>query len=864
MAERRSRVTFAPMIAAAVLMAAVAAAYVAVPYFRGFPDGSPQTRGRVEAWLGREFAGQRTLGAEVRARFFPDRGRMHADTRIEVESAAAGRRDFFFLLNPGLAVTSASVEGFARISVSRYGGIVKLRLPHAVEPGDILSLRIVCEGGIETTSLQEARIAPGEILLPWLACWYPIDLTSFADFRCTATLPADLTVARAGDMDREPDTGAQATVSWQEPRPVLGASFVAGRYRRHSRSHGDVECHVFLPEDSPGEPGAYLDALSAAYNALRSVYDEDGFEASAAVVTPSVREPLNAGASLLLVPERAGGSPQELFMDMASPLARNWWGGSVSGRWLAERPEAAAWLNEGMAEYAAWTALRRGHGLPALLRYLESLQPPAAVPVPLKTIGLPGLGREPERYGPAVRMRGAFVAAMLAQQVGPEVFAQACRNVLRVHRHRTISLPVFRQELELVSEKDLGEFFRLWFDRTGVFDYALRGVEREQGGIRVDIEQRGDIPALEGLPIAVVTEAGVETHHASVGTRGGSFSFPVMAPVRAVILDPSLDTPDSARENNVWPRRSRPETFAPSPDGVLALAVNRRWPATGPDALRMFRPGTSEVEVIDPVSPLTSGPIWSTDGRHMAFTTDALFLWRPDRGATAVAGVRDSRLLAWRDSHLLAAQPSEHGWHLLEVSAEALTVKSARVTGPGPPAALVSHPAESVLAFSAPTAPGLWTLDMHAVEPALLSPTLRPVGNLACDADGRLLILDGAGTLFAAPWDAELRRWVTPDPLARLGHAVRDGALSRDGTWAAWRDATGRLRLMSVTEPVPSTIELPGRVLSYDWQGSAALVCLVAETAWALPTRCAADHTLWSIPTETKSPARIDAGDVLR
>jgi hypothetical protein len=251
-------------------------------------------------------------------------------------------------------------------------------------------------------------------------------------------------------------------------------------------------------------------------------------------------------------------TPCEHFAFLARNVAYNWWGNTVTGRWFARKPEATSWLVHGFAEYSAWLALRGVKGKAEQLRYVESLHCPPSIDFPMKAISLRDAYEPPLPMSPTdpsfISVRQPFTVSVFAAQAGEDRFLEACKNILRLHRYRPVPYLAVLQELERASETNLRETFRVWFERSGTFDYAIDDVSQDAASLRVSVSNPGDIPAFGELYVALVTSSGTTLHAIEPGAHGGSFHLPAVAPVTAVILDPEFRYPDMRRENNTWPR----------------------------------------------------------------------------------------------------------------------------------------------------------------------------------------------------------------------------------------------------------------------------------------------------------------------
>ena len=130
----------------------------------------------------------------------------------------------------------------------------------------------------------------------------------------------------------------------------------------------------------------------------------------------------------------------------------------------------------------------------------------------------------------------------------------------------------------------------------------------------------------------------------------------------------------------------------------------------------------------------------------------------------------------------------------------------------------------------------------------------QPAGDWAWTADAKAVVfLDQSGKLMRLAPERP-----STETLLDLGYRVREAAVAADGSRVAWRDPAGRLRTANVDRPIPEYVQAPGEVIAYAWEGSKALVCLVAETPPTLPMLCHAEYSLWRADVSSVEAERLD------
>ncbi len=833
-----------------VLIAAVAGGLFYALYRRTaqFPGTPRWARATVLEQLGRDVAGQRTTSVSLHVAFVPEQPGIKGRATLAIASLEDERREFCLFLNPGLRVSSVT-SGGGRHVFSQRSGVLRILSHQPVAAGESIHVTVEYAGSPQSLSMQPCWISSDHIRLPQFSLWYPTDFQSFYSFECEAVLPAGMCLAGRGVV------AGEQTVSWNVERPVNGMPFVAGRYRSATRTHGASRCTVLWDDAIELEPGPLLEVAGAAHSTLLGLLGDDEFGGVTAIVEPGIDETLYVGGSMVLVPVEGTTDPHAMFADTARAVAHNWWGATVAPRWLTDRPEAGAWLYEGMAEYFAWMALRQHHGRSAALRHIEQLRCPPTFSSAMKNVSMFDLLEEPATYRDALRVRGAFIASTLDETVQRDVFLNGCRNVLSVHRYAPVSLPALRQELELAGEVDLEETFRPWFDRAGSFDYALADVMPSEERVRLVIRNIGDIPVLSELVVALISDEGVDLHRIDVGAGGGSFVLDVSEPVRRVVLDPFLATPDMSRANNIWPRRSWPSGLSVAVDGTVALAVRDQWNAARAEELVVASPGRSGHSTVRLPEGLGGRALWAPGAGHLAFSSGAVYLWTRD-GGVKQTGLPEGLVPAGWDGHSLIAAPVKRGgWWYVHDASGGVNRLAPCVAAPRP-GMIAKHPSEELYAYVSREGRGVRLLNsVDATERALASGRCV-AGNVAWTNDGTSLVfMDQVGILLRGSPSKDA--W---EPVLELGYRVEKCVVAPGALRAAWIGPKGQLTVGGVTDLASKRIALPGEVVDFAWEASSAIVCLVAETNWNLPMLFHADYSVWRVPQDTLKPERVVDG----
>jgi hypothetical protein len=499
-------------------------------------------------------------------------------------TGSAERTRCHFLLNRGLRITSVSCEGRARTWL-RLGEMAAVSIPDASAG---TTVEIEYEGVPESVAGLSCLFDRNRIILPRRTFWYPMDMHSFHEFTCRLRLPEGM--MHAGGKLEAMESGQEIhTITMAHP--VMGAALAAGRYARTARKRGEIWYFLYTPETPAPEEEAFFEWGIRAHQHMTSLFGGDGFSAQHLILDPAVHTAFNGANAVTAMAPPEHPERREERAALARLLARNWWGGTVSGRWFQARPRGSAWLHEGLSGYAAWRTLRDLEGRRAAIRFREEQRIPAQPGLPLKIPGLADAFFGQKRTKRLLETGAPWTAWMIANSTGHDAFIAACHNTLAIHRHSTINSATFFHELQLASEKPLDEMLRVCFEHSGSFDYALEQVAMEGNKVQAVLGNRGGIPAAAPLEIAVVSGDTIRFHTVRPGIGGGVFLLPADGGADRVILDPGFDAPDVRRANNVWPRMIWPAELSAAGENSLALRARSEWMDETPGMTFVWRPG---------------------------------------------------------------------------------------------------------------------------------------------------------------------------------------------------------------------------------------------------------------------------------
>jgi hypothetical protein len=823
------------LAALAALLACVAGGLGVVRYFSevGFPWQARLSWQQMEGLTGAQAIASIALEIELD----PEEGSLEGKATLAITTPGGDGSQVILLLNDALVVDDLSFEGES-VSSRRNGERLLIQLPPGATTGQLV---VTYSGVLKPGNASPLIVTPDEFVADRLQFWYPVDLKSFSTLSVAATVPEEFEVAWSGTLlDNQVQEGKR-TVRWEESRPVLAAAFAAGRYQKISRVQGSIRCNIYGRALDAARAEAWLADLGDSYNYFHAQLGPDGFNQLNLVISEEIEGAGHLGGPTLLCNPAQLQNAEASFVLLAHHVARNWWGETVSGRWFSSRPEAGEWLMTSLSEYSAWQALRTLKGRRAYLRHQESLYCPPEIPGPMKAYNLerhllPADDLDERLF----TVRGPYTAAMLAEYIGADAFARACRNFMSVHRYSTVSYAALLHEMTLASEKPLDEMVRVWFDRPGALDYAIAGVTQEGGRVHVTVENVGDIPAYVPMELGLVMEDGYQVQTIEPGMHGDTLSFTLNAPLKRIVLDPEFSVADMRRTNNAWPPTQWPLSLSVSRSGRIALVSQSEWGNERSHRLYLFALAGRNPEVaVQMADAMPLDLAWDPAGQQLAVQRRGVAgiwkesQWHPVDGSDSVfLGWGSDGPLLWREGWIgnAASTPPADGELLPRPRAglsdlQAGSNRLAYVTEDG--VLVVWDPASSAL--------------------KIVQERVRPAGNLRWrGGSNEIIYFEESGGLVS----------VTPDSpvvttLLHRNYPIVQAKISEEGGRVAWVDPAGLLRGMSPGESEPVYVSLPGEVIDFAWEGEDALVAIAAAIPRRLPMRFHADYTLWRIPVTT-------------
>ncbi|MEO8605479.1 MAG: M1 family aminopeptidase [bacterium] len=589
--------------------AAVACAFALLLAVQG--HNLPLLRSAV-GLVGRAMAGQRTEALTLRVQLSPAARHLSGEARLTVRADGEGRRRLYFLLNDGLRLRSVWREA----ADGGRGGLPFLRFgPLAiVDLGDALAANAAVDVGFAYDGTPQ-RSGPStggglvfdadDVVLTPADLWYPADVQGAFSISAEVLLPADLTLVHNGHETARTIEGNSTRVRFASERPVAGLALVAGRYTVHELERDGRRYRTLLAADTTLDAPRLAAEMATAYQGLTTHFAASGFPQSTLVVARRQTRAFNDGSGLIVVPPRYLRDGRYGFETIAHELAHDWWGATVSERWLTPG-SGGEWMVEGFAQHAAWRAVAEHFGTPALVRTLaRNAFDPDTTGV-LADMSVVDNGFDPNARA-TIYAKGGYVAYLLAQQLGGEGFDAAARAFVDQYRYRAAGDAELEAVFATVSQQDLKPFFATWVRSKAGLDLAL---EPQDGNVTVRSLRAAAPPAALAL-WRFRADGAAEPAQIGLGE-----SAPLDGAKRAIV-DPLAATADMIRSNNVLPRQDAPQRVAASARGELLVVEGEPvgWEAATLRVVEAASGKAIHTWIVD--RGLNGEPVWSADGTRV-------------------------------------------------------------------------------------------------------------------------------------------------------------------------------------------------------------------------------------------------------
>ena len=178
---------------------------------------------------------------------------------------------------------------------------------------------------------------------------------------------------------------------------------------------------------------------------------------------------------------------------LAHEIAHQWWGQCVT--WKTYRDQ---WLSEGLAQFATTHFLKQMYGEKA---YSEIMERFCQWTNKMSVWGQISLGSRLsilkfEAYQAIIYNKTSVVLNLLLEVIGPEAFWSGMREFYLSHRFSAARTADFRKSMEQAAGRELGLFFKSWFDSHALPEARVALSEVTSGQerfLQVDVSQKSEV-----------------------------------------------------------------------------------------------------------------------------------------------------------------------------------------------------------------------------------------------------------------------------------------------------------------------------------------------------------------------------------
>ncbi|MBM3310370.1 MAG: hypothetical protein FJY80_02565 [Candidatus Aminicenantes bacterium] len=522
------------------------------------------------------------LRYEIDLDFEPNRTYLSGRAKVEASSQVGPLDSLQFSFNAGLEIVRIYDQEGRELfyTQDRERQLLYVYFLRPVEKGQTAAVEVFYRGPLEPP-VQTTDVLPGQysetisLILPKYesylysqsALWYPAPSEDeFFQARVRLIFPPGYVCVANGELVEEGTIEAGRRVLSLEKVgnpfrvfatriPVKYLSFMVGKFDKNYGGNGPQRppLQVFVSEDIRLQRKSILDEVRAILGAYEGWFGPYPFEKLAVfqrfwptsgghspasfVVLNEIPKNTELGTSVV-----NPDSPVDLsrFREypVAHEIAHQWWGQAVTGSSYRDQ-----WLSEGLAQFAAAEYLRLKFGertFGNILRKFVQWTEKKSVFGPV-TLGTRISLLDFEAYQAVVYNKACVVLYMLRDLIGPEAFFRGLRRFFETQAFKFVRTSAFVRTMEEASGRDLGPFFREWFD-----SHLLPEVQ-----VRHEVEKNGDAFTLR-----------VKVHQPKT-----AFVFPLVVSWQEgrKTVRQTLDV-DARTKDFIFEASARPAKFKANPD----------------------------------------------------------------------------------------------------------------------------------------------------------------------------------------------------------------------------------------------------------------------------------------------------------
>lgn len=430
---------------------------------------------------------------------------------------------------------------------------VRVQLPATLPKDSSTTLTFDYDGDLDSADdspvqgLKLASIGDDTSYLLYSSRWFPVNGYGVNRFTSTinVTVPAHMTVIGSGTesvADNPPSKKsvsglATKTFTFVSDHASFPGTIIAGVFQEFKSNDAGLDLHVFFKPVHQNLGAMYADTAVKEFtyyitqfgplpgNRLNLVEIPDD-------TVPTIWAPQIAGMASRSITDKVN------YQLMASTIAHQWWGASVS-----PDDKADDWLRDGFARYSGAMYVENAAGTAGLEEMIKDMSVGALAydTVPLSQVGK--LDSFSPEFQSLVTDKGAMILHMLRWVMGDQKFYQTMRTFASKYAGQTASAGDFENIAEQVYGDKLTWFFTQWLDSTGAPEFKTKYTVYRLGngkGFRVvgQIAQDLDLFRMP-VELKIDTDGKTEQKRIEVVGTDSPFTVDTFGRPRRISIDPN-------------------------------------------------------------------------------------------------------------------------------------------------------------------------------------------------------------------------------------------------------------------------------------------------------------------------------------
>lgn len=451
------------------------------------------------------------------------------------------------VMRPGASAGAARLEN-TKVESGKSTWTVYPQIPFP--SGEDIELRFTYSGGQKLATLF--YIGPEVSFASAFGTnWYPLVRDGFDKGvgSLEITVPAGETAVAAGDRRSSAEQEARGTFIFQNNRPTY-LSFAAGRYKTVRRA-GRIPVSVYVLRERPNMD-QYLERVAQLLHVLEREFGPYRFKHFALVEIPrELARKAGFNAAMLqgfaYVNSNAFNVPPSRFNALVGwyghEFSHSWWPHTI---WISREGQGGWATEEALAEYGGLRAVETIAGAALAEDYRRKGYPPDPIYSANEYFKLVGAGIDYE-LGNLPRSveghnigynKGFLVWHMLSLEIGREKFQRILHDLTRRYAFQHVTLKQFWAAIEKRSDRNLGWFYKQWFERRGAPEFQLDWKQTDDKVVGAITQVAPYYRATMEVAIEGAGKQQRLVHKITVDGARTDFVLPLKFRVQSVTLDP--------------------------------------------------------------------------------------------------------------------------------------------------------------------------------------------------------------------------------------------------------------------------------------------------------------------------------------